>query len=72
MRMLEPRELFRAQSFPAAYQIAVPYEGRPLTKTAQTRMCGNSVPPVMAEAIVRAQFGAAERADAPLLVGGAA
>jgi DNA (cytosine-5)-methyltransferase 1 len=72
MRMLEPRELFRAQSFPAAYQIAVPFEGRPLTKTAQTRMCGNSVPPVMAAAIVRAQFGAAKRADAPLLAGGAA
>ena len=28
--------------------------GRPLTKTAQVRMCGNSVSPVMSEALARA------------------
>jgi hypothetical protein len=28
-----------------------------MTKEAQVRMCGNSVPPPMAEAIIRAQFG---------------
>lgn len=31
-----------------------------LTKTAQVRMCGNSVSPPPAEAIVRAQFGMAQ------------
>ena len=55
MRMLTPRELFRAQGFPDDYEIApVGPKGKRLTKTAQVRMCGNSVPPVMAEAVVRA------------------
>jgi len=56
MRMLTPRELFRAQGFPEDYQIAPVYNGKPLTKTAQIRMCGNSVCPPLAAAIVRAQF----------------
>ncbi|MEM1153090.1 MAG: DNA cytosine methyltransferase [Pseudomonadota bacterium] len=56
MRMLTPRELYRAQSFRDTYQIDLEYEGRPLTKTSQVRMCGNSVPPVMAEALVQANF----------------
>lgn len=56
MRMLEPHELFAAQSFPPDYVIAPEIDGVPLTKTAQVRMCGNAVPPVMSEAIVRAQF----------------
>jgi DNA (cytosine-5)-methyltransferase 1 len=56
MRMLEPHELFRAQSFPDGYVIAPLVDGEPLTKTAQVRMCGNAVPPVLPEAIVRAQF----------------
>jgi DNA (cytosine-5)-methyltransferase 1 len=54
MRMLTPRELFRAQSFPDGYVIDPEVDGAPLTKTAQVRMCGNSVPPVMSEALVRA------------------
>ncbi len=54
MRMLTPRELFRAQSFPDAYVIDPEVDGSKLTKTAQVRMCGNSVPPVMSEALVRA------------------
>lgn len=53
MRMLSPRELYRAQSFPDTYAIDPDYNGKPLTKTAQVRMCGNSVPPVVAEALVR-------------------
>ncbi|MEX5599123.1 DNA cytosine methyltransferase [Pseudophaeobacter sp. C1-32P7] len=53
MRMLTPREQFRAQSFPDSYQIEEA-GGRILTKTEQTRMCGNSVPPVMAAALIRA------------------
>ena len=54
MRMLVPRELFNAQSFPPTYTIDPIVGGKPLTKTAQVRMAGNSVCPVMAEALVRA------------------
>jgi DNA (cytosine-5)-methyltransferase 1 len=54
MRMLTPREQFRAQSFPDSYEIERGPDGRTFTKTEQTRMCGNSVPPVMAEALVSA------------------
>jgi DNA (cytosine-5)-methyltransferase 1 len=53
-RMLSPRELFRAQAFPDRYVIDPEVDGSPLTKTAQIRMCGNSVSPVVAEALVRA------------------
>ena len=61
MRMLSPRELFRAQGFPDEYIIERgrdPQTGAEvkLTKTAQVRMCGNSVSPPPAEALVRAQF----------------
>ena len=56
MRMLTPRELFRAQGFPEHYQIDchVGRERKRLTKRAQTRLVGNSVPPHVAAAIVRA------------------
>ena len=56
LRMLSPRELYRAQGFPDDYEIAPEYEGKPLTKTAQVRMCGNSVCPPNAAAVVRAQY----------------
>lgn len=60
MRMLQPRELFRAQGFHDEYEIehGIDDAGEiiSLTKTAQVRMCGNSVAPPMAHAIVRAQF----------------
>ncbi|CAN5478641.1 DNA cytosine methyltransferase [soil metagenome] len=56
MRMLSPRELFRAQGFPDSYGIAVPFGGKVLSKTAQIRMCGNSVSPVMARALVSANY----------------
>ncbi len=56
MRMLAPRELFRAQGFRDSYRIDPIYNGKPLTKTAQTRMCGNSVSPYVAREIVRANF----------------
>ena len=62
MRMLEPRELFRAQGFHDDYQIApVGPAGKRLSKTAQIRMCGNSVSPPVAAAIVRANLGATDR-----------
>jgi DNA (cytosine-5)-methyltransferase 1 len=55
MRMLTPRELYRAQGFPDSYRIEGP-AGAPLSATAQVRMCGNSVCPPIAAALVRAQF----------------
>lgn len=54
MRMLEPHELYAAQGFPATYVIAPVITGRRLPKHAQVRMCGNSVSPPMAAALVRA------------------
>jgi DNA (cytosine-5)-methyltransferase 1 len=63
LRMLAPRELFRAQGFPPSYIIDWGYfrdaktgllVRRPLTKTAQVRMCGNSVCPDLAAALARA------------------
>ena len=58
MRMLAPAELYAAQGFPAHYDIAPFYNGKPLTKTAQIRMAGNSVCPPVAEALVTANLGA--------------
>ncbi len=57
MRMLTPRELFRAQGFSDDYIIAPEMNGKPLTKTSQIRMCGNSVCPQVAAALVRANLG---------------
>ncbi len=54
MRMLAPHELFAAQGFPPDYQIAPLYNGKPLTKTAQTELVGNSVSPPPAKALVLA------------------
>jgi DNA (cytosine-5)-methyltransferase 1 len=54
MRMLTPRELFRAQGFPDSYIIDPQINGKPMTKTAQVARCGNSVCPPLAEALVRA------------------
>ena len=60
MRMLQPRELYRAQGFPDSYVIDTGADGRALPKDAQVRMCGNSVCPPLARAIVAANY--AERA----------
>ena len=54
MRMLAPRELYRAQGFPDTYVIAPECGGKPISKTAQVRMCGNSVPPQFVAALVTA------------------
>lgn len=56
MRMLQPRELYAAQGFPAAYIIDRGADGRVLSKSAQVRMCGNSVCPPVAAAIVAANY----------------
>jgi DNA (cytosine-5)-methyltransferase 1 len=58
MRMLSPRELYRAQGFPDSYVIDQGVGGRRLSKADQIAMCGNSVSPFAAEAITRAQLSA--------------
>lgn len=69
MRMLNPRELFDCQGFPHDY-IIDPFvtkmvRGREVSKrlsnTAQVRMCGNSVSPPIAEALVAANYVHRER-----------
>lgn len=52
MRMLQPRELFRAQGFSDDYQIRPMFNGKPMTKTAQIRLAGNSVCPPVARELV--------------------
>lgn len=54
MRMLSPRELFRAQGFGDDYVIDVEVDGKPISKAAQVRCAGNTVCPDMGEALVRA------------------
>jgi DNA (cytosine-5)-methyltransferase 1 len=58
MRMLEPVELFRCQGFPNNYVVDRGVDERgttiALTKSTQTRLCGNSVAPPVVEALVRA------------------
>jgi DNA (cytosine-5)-methyltransferase 1 len=61
MRMLVPRELYRAQGFPDSYIIDRDAHGNKITITAQVRMCGNSVSPYAAAAIVRANATADRR-----------
>lgn len=56
MRMLDPRELARAQGFPDSYVLTG-------SKAQQVARLGNSVCPPVAQALVRAQF-AAEMAEA--------
>jgi DNA (cytosine-5)-methyltransferase 1 len=60
MRMLQPRELYRAQGFPESYAIDRGADGRVLSKAAQVRMCGNSVCPPLARAIVAANYNDAQ------------
>ena len=56
MRMLEPYELFAAQSFPKDYAIDMDYNGKCYPKSAQVARCGNAVPPVMAEQLTLANL----------------
>jgi DNA (cytosine-5)-methyltransferase 1 len=57
MRMLTPRERFRAQGFPDSYIIDRRADGTPITATVQGSCCGNSVCPPLAEALVTANCG---------------
>jgi len=57
MRMMQPRELFLAQGFPEDYIIGNDAsQGLKLTKTSQVRLCGNSVCPDLAKALVQANY----------------
>lgn len=57
MRMLTPRELFRAQGFHDKYIIDKKPDGSSITKTQQVHKCGNSVSPKVVEAIISANCG---------------
>lgn len=56
LRMLEPEELYAAQGFPADYITDRTDTGKKLPKSARVRMCGNSVCPPVAAALVRANY----------------
>lgn len=56
MRMLQPRELYRAQEFPDWYIIEHDFRGVKYAKDKQVARCGNAVPPQFAEALVRANL----------------
>jgi DNA (cytosine-5)-methyltransferase 1 len=56
MRLMTPRELYRLQGFPDSYRIDADFDGKPLTVTAQVRMCGNSVSPPPAHALITANL----------------
>lgn len=57
MRMLSPRELFRAQGFDESYKIDFEIDSKRITKTDQVRLYGNSVCPPITAAIVKANAG---------------
>lgn len=56
LRMLTPRELYRANGFPDDYIIDHDYTGKKYKKGAQVARCGNAVPPPFATALVRANL----------------
>lgn len=60
LRMLTPRELYNAQDFPVSYIIDRTSSGKALTKTAQVRMCGNSVSPLPMRRIVSLNYTEAQ------------
>lgn len=59
LRMLVPRELYNAQDFPPDYIIDRTAAGKPLTKTAQVKMAGNSVSPLPMRKIVSLNYSEA-------------
>lgn len=63
MRMLQPRELYKAQGFPDNYIIDHDYTGKAYPKTEQVARVGNSVCPQLAEAIVRANIDIKENKE---------
>lgn len=63
MRMLEPHELYAAQGFPGNYIHDRTIGGKRLSKASQVRMCGNSVCPPVAAALVRANLVDVQRSE---------
>ncbi|MDP2346760.1 MAG: DNA cytosine methyltransferase [Gammaproteobacteria bacterium] len=61
LRMLQPRELFRAQGFPDSYIIDRGHDGRVFPKYKQVRFVGNSVSPLPMAAIYEANCRPPER-----------
>jgi len=53
LRMLVPKELYAANSFPADYIIDRDFMGNEYSKAKQVARCGNAVPPKFATALVR-------------------
>ncbi len=73
MRMLAPRELYRAMGVPDSYKITPMVRCKrskrrakmvPLSKTGQIRMCGNMVTPHVGAALVRANIKRVRKAAA--------
>lgn len=56
LRMLEPRELYGCQGFPADYIIDHDYTGKTYPRIEQVRRCGNAVCPPIPAAMVRANL----------------
>lgn len=56
MRMLTVRERFNAHGFRPDYKVDIEINGKRITGEEQGRMVGNSVPPPMVEALVRANY----------------
>lgn len=56
MRMLQPKELYKAQGFPADYIYDRTSDGKKISKAGQVRMCGNAVCPPIARALVKANY----------------
>lgn len=56
LRMLTPRELANATSFPPQYIITHGHDGRMFTKSKQVRMIGNAVPPEMQYHVTAANY----------------
>lgn len=63
MRMLVPRELARGQSFDDEYELEEGADGKPISKTEQIKGIGNSVCPVVAEQLARANLVSPHAAD---------
>ena len=57
LRMLEPRELYGCQGFPDDYIIDHDYTGKTYPRTEQVKRCGNSVSPMIPNALVRVNLG---------------
>ena len=57
LRMLNPEELKKAQGFPHDYIIDRDYRWHPYPKSEQVKRIGNSVVPMVAEQLVRANVG---------------